>query len=63
MHRSVSGYYKMPSKPIGQGFKGAVLSFDNAPVTIMTTVHRLDAELLRNRKRPGKKSTNVKRAK
>jgi len=28
----------------------------------MTTVHRLDGELLRNRKRPGKKSTNVKRA-
>jgi len=28
----------------------------------MMTDHRLDAELLRNRKRPGKKSTNVKRA-
>ena len=52
--------YKMPSKPIEQGFKGVLMWFDNAPVTIMTTVHRLGAKLLRNCMRQGKKITNVK---
>lgn len=44
---------------------GILLWFDNAPVTMMTTIHYLKgekAEILRNRNRPGRKSTNHKRA-
>ena len=33
---------------------------DNAPVTIMSTVHQLGSVVERVRKRPGKKSTNAK---
>ena len=39
-----------------------LLWFDNAPVTMMTTVHPSDAEVVRDRKRPGKKSKNAKRS-
>ena len=53
---------RVVTDPIFNQQVGVLLWFDNAPVTIMTTVHRLDAEVLRNRKRPGKKSTNAKRA-
>ena len=35
---------------------------DNAPVTIMSTVHQLGFQVKRVRKRPGKKSTNAKKA-
>ena len=44
---------------------GVLLWFDNAPVTIMTTIHSLNgekSEIVRQRKRPGRKSTNAKRA-
>ena len=44
---------------------GILLWFDNAPVTIITTIHSLideKSEISRKRKRPGKKSTNAKRA-
>ena len=41
---------------------GALLRFDNAPVTMMTTVHDLDCEVEKLRKRPGQKSTNAKTA-
>ena len=36
--------------------------FDNAPVTILSTVHEVGSEKERRRKRPGKKSTNAKKA-
>ena len=35
----------------------------NAPVTIMNTVHQLGFRVKRVRERPGKKSTNAKKAK
>ena len=38
---------------------GAHLWFDNAPVTILSTVHEVGPEKERRRKRPGKKSTNA----
>lgn len=44
---------------------GILLWFDNAPVPMMTTIHYLKgekAEILRDRNRPGRKSTNHKRA-
>ena len=44
---------------------GVLLWFDNAPVTIMTTIHSLigeKSEISRKRKRPGRKSTNARRA-
>ena len=41
---------------------GAHLWFDNAPVTILSTVHEVGSEKERRRKRPGKKSTNAKKA-
>src|SRR5205807_9273822 len=44
---------------------GVLLWFDNAPVTIMTTIYSLNgekSEIVRQRKRPGRKSTNAKRA-
>ena len=40
---------------------GAHLWFDNAPVTILSTVHEVSSEKERRRKRPGKKSTNAKK--
>ena len=40
---------------------GAHLWFDNAPVTILSTVHEVGSEKERRRKRPGK-STNAKKA-
>ena len=41
---------------------GAQTWIDNAPVTIMSTVHQLGFQVERVRKRPGKKSTNAKKA-
>ena len=41
---------------------GAHLWFDNAPVTILSTVHDFESQPERLRKWPGKKSTNVKKA-
>jgi hypothetical protein len=41
---------------------GALLWFDNAPVTLMTTIHRLDATVDRVRQKPGAKSTNAKQS-
>jgi hypothetical protein len=41
---------------------GAHLWFDNAPVTILSTVHDFESQQERLRKRPGKKSTNAKKA-
>ena len=41
---------------------GVLLWFDNAPVTIMTTVHDLGAEVEKLRRRPGRKGTNAQRA-
>ena len=44
---------------------GVLLWFDNAPVTIMTTIHSLigeKSEISRKRKRTGRKSTSAKRA-
>lgn len=44
---------------------GILFWFDNAPVTMMTTIQQLkgkDTEILRDRNRPGLKSKNHKRA-
>lgn len=44
---------------------GVLLWFDNAPVTMMTTIHHLKGEqaaVMKMRKRPGRKSTNNKQA-
>jgi len=41
---------------------GAHLWFDNAPVTILSAVHDFESQQERLRKRPGKKSTNAKKA-
>jgi hypothetical protein len=41
---------------------GAHLWFDNAPVTILSTVHDFESQQERLRKHPGKKSTNAKKA-
>ncbi|RPA98281.1 hypothetical protein L873DRAFT_1579108, partial [Choiromyces venosus 120613-1] len=44
---------------------GILLWFDNAPITIMTTIHNLKvekSEIIRQCKRPNRKSTNAKRA-
>ena len=41
---------------------GAHLLFDIAPVTILSTVHDFESQQERLRKRPGKKSTNAKKA-
>ncbi|KAA8893136.1 hypothetical protein FN846DRAFT_914398 [Sphaerosporella brunnea] len=41
---------------------GGVSGIDNAPVTMLTTAHKLDDEVIRKPKRPGKKSTNAKNA-
>ena len=41
---------------------GAQTWIDNAPVTIMSTVHQLGFQVERVRKRPEKKSTNAKKA-
>jgi hypothetical protein len=41
---------------------GALRWIDNAPVTILTTAHELACKINRERKRPGKKSTNAKKA-
>ena len=40
---------------------GAHLWFDNAPVTTLSTIHKVGCEKERRRKRPGKKSTNAKK--
>jgi len=39
-----------------------MLSFDNAPVVIVCPLHEVGSEVLRMRKRLGKKSTNAKKA-
>lgn len=41
---------------------GAHAWIDNAPVTVLSTVHELGSEVAKTRKRPGIKSTNAKRA-
>jgi len=41
---------------------GAHLWFDNVPVTILSTVHDFESQQERLTKRPGKKSTNAKKA-
>jgi hypothetical protein len=41
---------------------GALRWIDNAPVTMLTTAHELAREVERERIRPGKKSTNAKKA-
>ena len=40
---------------------GAHAWIDNAPVTVLSTVHELGSEVAKTRKRPGIKSTNAKR--
>jgi hypothetical protein len=47
--------------PFGQ-LVGAHLWFDNAPVTIPSTVHDFESQQERLRKHPGKKSTNARKA-
>jgi hypothetical protein len=41
---------------------GALLWFDNAPVTIMSTVHVIASTVEFMRKQPGKKSMNAEKA-